>query len=256
MTKKHDKSTDRNFDDLTHRFNRNIYDTLKGQIRLAVLQRDLEPYLSKPLKIIDAGGGQGVLSLSLAHKHKVTICDISIEMLKLAEKNAQHLECNTVNFLNCSIQQLPEKLDSLADMVLCHVVLEWMADPEEALKYLYQCIKPDGVLSLSFFNLNSIIYKNLLRGNFNKARSDDFTGYKGSLTPINPLKIKDVSTWLEKHNFEIISQSGIRVFNDYLTDKELQSKRSQAIIDTELEFSQKEPFRSLARYIHIIAKRR
>ena len=35
-------SKDRNFDDLIGKFKRNIYATLKGQIRLAVLKRDLQ----------------------------------------------------------------------------------------------------------------------------------------------------------------------------------------------------------------------
>ena len=58
---------DRNFDDLAERFQRKIYGGLKGEIRLAVLWRDLEsevPALKegRPLRILDVGAGLGQLA--------------------------------------------------------------------------------------------------------------------------------------------------------------------------------------------------
>ena len=58
---------DRNFDDLAKRFKKNIYGGLKGDIRLAVLERDCAAYLhiapfnisAECWTILDAGGGQG-----------------------------------------------------------------------------------------------------------------------------------------------------------------------------------------------------
>ena len=51
---------DRNFDDLAERFQRKVYGGLKGDIRLAVLWRDLEQYLpqihgAEPLTVLDVG---------------------------------------------------------------------------------------------------------------------------------------------------------------------------------------------------------
>ena len=255
MNKKYDTSQDKNFDDLAHRFDKNVYESLKGKIRLAVLERDLAPYLTKSSTIIDAGGGQGNFSLLHANNHKVTICDISEKMLDLARNYAEKLNTNLVDFLNCSIQDLPNNIDFEADLLLCHAVLEWMAEPQFALEYLYRCIKAGGILSLAFFNVNSIIYKNLLKGNYYKATSDKFTGYQGSLTPLNPLTIYDVISWCENYNFKVINYSGIRVFNDYIADKTTRNRHPEAVIETELKFSTQEPFRSLGRYIHIVAKK-
>lgn len=255
MHKKYDSTKDKNFDDLADRFNKNVYETLKGKIRLAVLERDLEPYLKQPLSIIDAGGGQGTFSLLLAKKHKITLCDISSEMLNLARQNASQNEELNISFINCSIQELQNNIDSESDMILCHAVLEWMANPQQALSYLRECLKPNGLLSLSFFNVNSIIYKNLLKGNYRKATSDDFAGFQGSLTPINPLHSQDVFAWLEDLGLKTLTHSGIRVFNDYIADKKTRNKHPEAVIETELKFSQIEPFRSMGRYIHIVAQK-
>ena len=51
------------FDRLSNRFSHNIYNTPKGQIRLALLKQDLAERLKKPQQqILDAGGGQGQLA--------------------------------------------------------------------------------------------------------------------------------------------------------------------------------------------------
>jgi S-adenosylmethionine-dependent methyltransferase len=82
--------TDRNFDDLVHKFRTHIYGSPKGTIRLAVLQRDIDLALegvSKniPLNILDAGAGAGTFSSRFAQQgHRVTLCDISANMLDLA----------------------------------------------------------------------------------------------------------------------------------------------------------------------------
>ena len=84
---------DKNFDDLAPRFQRKIYGGLKGQIRLAVLEKDLGeffprallPAQDKPLNILDAGGGSGPFSVSLAtFGHHITLCDLSGNMLEQA----------------------------------------------------------------------------------------------------------------------------------------------------------------------------
>ena len=52
---------DKSFDDKVKTFKNNIYGTTKGQIREAVVMRDLTELLAtrKNLTILDVGGGQG-----------------------------------------------------------------------------------------------------------------------------------------------------------------------------------------------------
>ena len=62
---------DRNFDDISHKFAKNIYGTNKGKIREAIVWQELENILAryptnKPLTILDAGGGQGQIACRLA----------------------------------------------------------------------------------------------------------------------------------------------------------------------------------------------
>lgn len=263
---------DRNFDDLAARFQRNVYGGLKGRIRLAVLERDfahhlpLPPFVPavedrQPVRILDAGGGQGPLSLSLARAgHQVVLCDISGEMLKQAQVQARALGVEErVTLVQSPIQALHEHLpedDRLFDLVLCHAVLEWVVDPKRLLDALMTHLAPGGYLSLTFYNLHAMAYKNLLRGNFSKVQKQDYAGFRGSLTPINPLYPEEVYGWLEKLPLHTLCTSGIRVFHDYILDKSLREQAPESLLELELVLSGREPYRSMGRYIHVLAQRR
>lgn len=265
---------DRNFDDLAQRFKKNIYGGLKGDIRLAVLERDCRTHLpnvplahvpllnapsaekpAKPWRILDAGGGQGQFSLQWAQAgHEVVICDISAEMLKLAEEQVKTLGVeNQVQLVHSSVQDLPQYLaDHQFNFVICHAVMEWLQEPQKLLPCLLNYLVPSGYLSLTFYNLHSLIYKNLLRTNFKKIINQDYGGSRGSLTPINPQYPEQVLAWVEQLPLSLLCHSGIRVFHDYIFNEEHRAREPQSLLQLELEFSQQEPYRSLGRYIHLL----
>jgi S-adenosylmethionine-dependent methyltransferase len=261
---------DRNFDDLAKRFKKNIYGGLKGDIRLAVLERDFREYFAqapfgnkksaKSLRILDAGGGQGQFSLQFAQAgHSVVICDISAEMLKLAEQEIarQGLQ-DKVQLLHCAIQDIAHHIhaEEEFDVILCHAVMEWAAHPDELLAHLIAHVKPEGFLSVTFYNLHSLIYKNLLRTNFKKIQQQDYGGARGSLTPINPLYPEQVFAWLSQLPVDILATSGIRVFHDYIFNEEDRERDPQGVIELELELSRKQPYQLLGRYIHVLSQKR
>ncbi len=267
---------DRNFDDLAHRFKRNVYDRLKGDIRLAVLKRDLQQWLPeafhfddavgshdgvssalKPLKILDAGGGQAQFSCLLAEQgHQVTVCDISSEMLSLARDNAAHLQVeDRMTFHLTSIQDFCAEHPRCFDLILCHAVVEWVVEPQLLLEGLVRSLKNDGHLSLTYYNVNGIKMKNLLRANFQKILEEDYQGYRGSLTPTFPRQPEDVHQWLAALPLELLAESGIRCFHDYILEPDQRVLEPEKQLELELRFSQQEPWRSLGRYIHVFSRR-
>lgn len=266
--KKQAGDVDRNFDDLAHRFKRNVYDRLKGDIRLAVLERDLQEFLpqeffseeqkpNKPLRILDAGGGQGQFSIAMAKLgHEVVLCDISAEMLKLAKTNSVEAGVeDRVRLHHGSIQSLQEAYTEPFDLVLCHAVLEWVVKPQELLQSLLLLMAPEAWLSLTFYNVNSIKMKNLLRTNFQKVIDDDYKGYRGSLTPTYPREPEQVYKWLSVLPLEQLCRSGIRCFHDYILEPEHRMNEPQQQLLLELRLSREEPWRSLGRYIHVLSKK-
>lgn len=255
---------DRNFDGIAPRFKRNIYNSAKGQLRLAVLRRDFAEFLpiGEKLRVLDAGGGQGQFALELAGAgHELVLTDISGEMLELARANAASLPAEVqgrVEIVQSPLQELKLALGTNQtpfDLVMCHAVIEWLKEPEMLAASMEPLVGSGGYFSLVFYNLDGMIFKNLLRTNFKKIQRQDYTGFRGSLTPTNPLRLEQVRTWLEDAGFEEICCSGIRVFHDYIFNAADRVREPETLQEMELAFSRQLPYRDLGRYIHILCRK-
>lgn len=252
---------DRNFDDLAKKFSKNIYGTTKGRIRQAILWDELNALLPTlpegPLQILDAGGGIGQISSGLAAQgHQVLLCDLSAEMLRLAQEHAQAEGVSqNMQFKQISAQQVGEHLDKPVDLVLFHAVLEWVAEPEQVLKALYNVLSPGGVLSLMFYNRHGLTLRNLTLGNFGYLRADMAKRKKSTLSPDYPRDPVEVEHWLNACGFVTEARAGIRVFCDYMSEPPQRGEGTEAIIEMERRYCRQEPFLSLGRYIHVTARK-
>ena len=259
---------DRNFDDLAVRFRKKIYGGLKGDIRLAVLGRDLAPVLptvateESRLTVVDAGGGQGQFALDLAAVgHRVWITDISAEMLELAREAAvtRGLE-EQVTALQLPLQVLKsDPRIPQAQLLMCHAVLEWLEQPQQALVDLAACLVPGGYLSLTFYNRRALEFRLLQRGSLRQLDRNRDSGYwgghPGSLTPQNPLLPEEVMGWVQQTGMSVVAHSGIRCFHDFMTPEMRDKLPPAAIVEKELEYSRVDPYRQLARYVHLLCRR-
>ncbi|MDH5393079.1 MAG: methyltransferase domain-containing protein [Gammaproteobacteria bacterium] len=248
-------SKDTNFDQHSKRFKNNIYNTAKGKIRLTLVLDDLEQNMpalqhNTKLSILDAGCGMGQVALHLAKKgHELTLCDISSDMLITAKEVFNKQNCSA-RFIHSSVQELDDEHDQCYDLIIFHAVLEWLDDPESVIAVLKKRLKPGGCLSLMFYNLNAIVFYNLLKGNFKKVLQQDFKGHPGGLTPTNPIAPEDVNRWLHEHQFTVHKKTGIRVIYDYLKKELKQGRSIEDIIEMESIYANKEPFNLMGRYIH------
>ncbi|MBK5144784.1 tRNA uridine 5-oxyacetic acid(34) methyltransferase CmoM [Budviciaceae bacterium BWR-B9] len=252
---------DRNFDDIAEKFSRNIYGTTKGEIRQTVLWQDLEHLLSlmpqRPLRILDAGGGEGVMACEMAARgHQVIFCDISAEMLKRAESAAAEKGVSQqIQFIHCAAKDVSDHLEQPVDLVLFHAVLEWVQDQRGTLEALTQCLQPAGMLSLMFYNYNALLFRNITLGNFGYIEAGMQKKKKRTLSPDRPLEPQQVYNWLDEMQMVTISKSGVRVFHDYAQNKQQQQQDFAALLALELRYCRQEPFVSLGRYIHVIAQK-
>lgn len=252
---------DHNFDALTDRFQRNVYQTLKGQLRLAVLRQDFDEYIPhQPLSVLDVGAGHGHWALELTRRgHRVLLNDLSSQMLAQARRqfeggglSAQALA--KTRWREGPLQELSSQLDESFDMITCHAVIEWLEQPETLFPLLMPLLKPGGWLSLVFYNVHGLVFKNLLRGNFAKVEAKDFRGYRGSLTPVSPLAPEQVLAWSRSFGLGLVCHSGIRVFHDYVLDAHQRNSNPEALIRNELALSREEPYRGLGRYVHLLLR--
>ncbi|WP_437217174.1 tRNA uridine 5-oxyacetic acid(34) methyltransferase CmoM [Pectobacterium sp. LFLA-215] len=250
---------DRNFNDIAEKFAQNIYGTTKGKLRLAVLWQDLSDLLTqlpaRPLRILDAGGGEGQMACRLAALgHQVLLCDVSDEMIQRA-KNAAAAQGVTHNmrFVQCAAQDIAQYMESPADLILFHAVLEWVAQPQQMLKILYDCLSPGGALSLMFYNHHGLLMRNMVLGNFDYVQAGMPKNKRRSLSPDHPLDPQAVYGWLDDMGMTISGKTGVRVFHDYLQNKQQQIDKFDDILALEQRYCRQEPFVSLGRYIHVMA---
>lgn len=249
------RTQDQNFDTHSNTFKNNIYGSSKGKIREAVLLRDLSEYLAgkSNLTILDIGGGQGQIALQLAQMgHSVTIADVSKEMLELAEKNATEQGLNNLSYVHQPLQNLPAKLNQKYDLVLCHAVFEWLEDPKGAFQILADFCQQQGAISLMFYNAVGQMYSNLCYGNFEYIDAGLKAKKVVKLNPQSALAPEVVLQWGQELKLTKQFLSGVRCFHDNMRDiNHWQSKLAQ-ITEKELEYSRKEPYCYMARYIHVL----
>jgi S-adenosylmethionine-dependent methyltransferase len=142
------------------------------------------------------------------------------------------------------------------DLVLCHALLEWLQDPELLIPALEPLVAPDGILSLCFYNPASIVYRNLMRGNFDRIiNTHNYTPDGGSLTPQNPCSLAQVRQWLAQSHFSVQQESGLRVFSDYVQEKRGGNLQPEQVLAMELAHSGQEPYKWMGRYLHVLASR-
>ncbi len=252
---------DCNFDSIAEKFSRNIYGTTKGAIRQAILWQDISALLTKlperPLYILDAGGGEGQLSCQLAALgHHVLLCDISDKMLEKAKLLAQHKGVShNMQFIQSPVQEVAAHIKQPVELILFHAVLEWVVNPQQVLEKLHAILKPQGVLSLMFFNATGLVMRNMVLGNFRMCAAEHQQRRPGSLTPYHPLDPDSVYTWLSAMDMRILGKSGVRVFHDYLQNRQQQTDDFAELVALEQRYCRQEPFISLGRYIHVMAQK-
>ena len=249
---------DRNFDKMAKKFADRIYGTFKGQLRLELLQEDLSTlHESEPMDVWDAGCGFGQMALWFGERgHRITGCDISEKMLAGARERFAEAEIDAT-LIHAPAQEVAVTLPP-QDLVLFHAVIEWLANPLETLKIVADRVRPGGHLSLLFFNHHGLIYRNALRGSWRLQYLLDEAWYgKGkNLTPPHPQKPEVLIDWLGVHGFEIVAHTGIRVFHDYMEEEARSSSDMEELRLLERKYCREETFRTMGRYVHLLAKKK
>ncbi len=248
------------FDQLCRRFDKNVYATGKGQVRLELTKADMmvglpELQRGKQLQILDAGGGMGQIAIWLAGLgHQITMADISNEMLAKARQQIEACKVSEkISLMQASIQSLPELLPKgHFDLVLLHGVIAWLEKPLEAIGCLLPLLKPSGRMSVLYFNRDKLILKWGITGQIASATSGRGSK-KGSLTPINPLSYAEVAEYCVSRRLRVLSKSGIRVFyRFFLRFPEKFNCSIEDFIRLELQYCRIEPYASLGEHTHLI----
>lgn len=243
-------ANDRVFDGLADKFAASLYGASRGELRLALLDHLLPrtlPLTAQP--VLDVGGGLGQMSAWLAVRgHAVTLTEPSGEMLARAREALNETD---VRCLQAPLQALPEQAPGPWPLIICHAVLEWLADPRAAVATLAELLEPGGYLSLMVFNRDALRFSNVIKGNLDKALDDRLagTGKRQRLTPISPLTHTQIAAWLAEQGLIVEHVAGIRVFHDYLREREPDRATLNRLFELERRYCDADPHWRLGRYL-------
>ena len=117
-----------------------------------VYARKLEAILrlvgGRGLRVLDVGGGPGRMAAPLSHRHQVTLCDLSQDMLRLARQRG---DGDVGRLLAADARQLPFA-SGVFDVALCIDVLPHLPDAGPALRELRRVLAPGGTLIVDSTN--------------------------------------------------------------------------------------------------------
>ena len=117
----------------------------------------LLPHLNDDFRVLDAGCGQGTITLGLAETvgHVVGV-DPSEEEFADAQRYAAQHQIENVEFRVGSVYALDLPVDHF-DACLCHSVLETLAHPLDGLIEIKRTLKPGGVLGVACVEYGGLI---------------------------------------------------------------------------------------------------
>jgi S-adenosylmethionine-dependent methyltransferase len=262
-----------------------LFELLLGQV--------LDALPTAPATVVDAGGGTGQLAVALARQgYRVTVVDTSAAMLATCAQRAADAGAEVaerVTAIQGDAADLPGLLgrDS-QDAAVCHDLLTQVDDQAALLASLAGALGSGGVLSLGFANRDWLALRAGRRGDHAAALRLAGAGRgSGGLKPRPPadwgsrglmsrppadwgsgglmsrppvgggeaLTLAEAETELDKAGFELVAASGVGVFTD-TGDDDLDQGELATLVELERLVAGREPYRSSARTLHLIARRR
>jgi S-adenosylmethionine-dependent methyltransferase len=224
------------------------FELLLGQV-LAALP-------AAPAAVVDAGGGTGQLAVALArHGYRVTVVDTSAAMLatcaqRAADEGGEVTE--RVTGVQGDAADLPGLLgEGGQDAAVCHDLLTRVDDRAALLASLAGVLAEGGVLSLGFANRDWLALRSGRRGDHAAALRLVEGGVGGG----EAMTLGEAEAELDKAGFELVTASGVGVFAD-TGDDDLSTAERQRLLELERLVAGREPYRSSARTLHLVARLR
>ncbi|WP_206855291.1 class I SAM-dependent methyltransferase [Candidatus Enterococcus mangumiae] len=137
----------------------NHYDTPERIQLAATIRSAIEKEFSEQThdqKLIDYGGGTGLVTLPLASRFKeLIIIDSAAGMLAMADKKIK--ETNQANVQTVEVEATMELPEEKADILLLSLVLLHIPETNVILKQLFHMLQPSGKLYIVDFDKNENI---------------------------------------------------------------------------------------------------
>jgi S-adenosylmethionine-dependent methyltransferase len=239
--------------------------TVLGRLRQDLTLHHLMVHLGPSpghLQVLDAGGGTGGYALPLAEQgHQVCLLDFAPGMLAIARGKAEGRDpslLERLTFRCAPVEEVPKLFaPGHFDLILCHTLLEYVAEPREVLQILAVVLRAGGLISLLCVNPHADALRwALARGDLERARlalSEGVSGADLFGLPRRTMPAEGVRQAMAQAGLDEVATHGVRIFADYQPSEKLADPAFlEQLTALELAASGLEPYRSIARYIQLI----
>jgi len=243
--------------------------TLRQVVRQELVWRQLSAHLpeypGRPgRRVLDVGCGQGTQLLRLARRgHAVTGLDSSAALLADCRQSlsAELPEVrDRVRLVQGDALSAPDLLAPDAfDVVLCHGVLMYFADPAPMLAAIAALVRPGGVVSLLVRNGDALAMRAGLQGDWAVAGAAfDAAGYQNRIgVAARADRLPDLTARLAGYGLAVRCWYGVRIFTDTAADDAPVPAPAQLdlLLACEERAGRSDPYRGVAALLHVIAER-
>ena len=232
--------------------------TRKGRVGFELLLGQvLDAMPPAPAAVVDAGGGTGQLAVALAgHGYRVTVVDTSAAMLATCAQRAADEGggvAERVTGVQGDAADLPGLLgEGSQDAAVCHDLLTRVDDQAALVGSLAGVLAEGGVLSLGFANRDWLALRAGRRGDHADALRLVESGGDGGSEAVT---LTEAEQLLDKAGLALAAAYGVGVFAE-AGDDDLNREELAALVELERRVAGREPYRSSARTLHLIARRR
>ncbi|MET8756269.1 methyltransferase domain-containing protein [Lentzea sp. NPDC004782] len=239
--------------------------TLRQVVRQELVSRQLTAHLPQaPSRVLDAGCGQGTQLLRLARAgHHVTGVDSSSTLLD----ELRHALGGEPDDVRARVRTVEDDIANLAswfdagsfDVVLCHGVLMYFADPEPLLDDLVRLVAPGGVLSLLVRNGDALAMRPGLLGDWDTAlKAFENSSYDNRIgVTARADRLGDLTASLADRQLAVRAWYGVRVFTDTAANDAAVPGEPElmALLACEERAGATDPYRGVAALTHVISQR-
>ena len=231
-------------------------DSLASRLRYEQAQHNMEALhdLERPLRVLDAAGGNGLNTEWLLERgHSVTLLDSDPDMLDEARARMKPLGLfDRCELVLGTLEGVSERVPHGSfDLILCHHAIEYSDQSPKIFRGFHRAAAEDGELSLITLNpVSEVIRAVVFRRDAALAQEKlSDLGYdakwfgQATLYPFEQIR-----EWAEQAGWGLGDFRAIRVLADYISEEDGRPQAS-ALIALEEALAHCEPYRRFGRYL-------